>query len=448
MIPSHLCCLAAESMRGFNKPVDDRRRDVVGTGDTRLEHRSVATPRCMLSIVNSRRSDYTDCFNKVADTILCSNVWETEHEQEGPMGMRRTVAVLFGGRSAEHEVSILSARNVLSALDTTKYDPVLIGIDRDGTWFLNDRSAALLEKTDTDLVRLNQSGTPVSFVSGGDAGSLMRLSGGEARRIDVIFPVLHGPEGEDGSIQGLARLAGIPCVGAGTLGSAVSMDKDVAKRLLRDAGLDVAPYRVVRRDEVDTAVIERIGVDLGYPVFVKPANLGSSVGVSRAGSHGELKTSLTAAFAFDDKVLVERAIVGREIECAVLGNRHPRVSVPGEVVTDDGFYTYEKKYIDENGATLIIPAAVEEGVERRLEQTALAAFGTLEVRGMARIDMFLTPTLDIYVNEVNTIPGFTKNSMYPKLWEASGIGYTELLDRLIALSIEEFQRTRNRKVVR
>ena len=196
------------------------------------------------------------------------------------------------------------------------------------------------------------------------------------------------------------------------------------------------------------AVIERIAADLGYPVFVKPANLGSSVGVSRAESHDELKTSLAAAFAFDDKVLVEQAIVGREIECAVLGNRRPLVSVPGEVVTDDGFYTYEKKYIDEDGAALIIPADVDAAVEERLKGIALEAFVALEVRGMARVDMFLTPSLEVYVNEVNTIPGFTKHSMYPKLWEVSGIGYAELLDRLIELSIQEFRRTRNRRVVR
>lgn len=361
---------------------------------------------------------------------------------------KRTVAILFGGRSAEHDVSILSARNVLAALDTTKYDPVLIGIDRDGTWFLNERSTVLLETVTPELVRFNRSDVPVSFVSGADSGSLVRLSGGEARRIDVVFPVLHGPDGEDGSIQGLARLAGVPCVGADILGSAVSMDKDVAKRLLRDAGLAVAPYRVVRHGRVGSVDIERIEKELGYPVFVKPANLGSSVGVSRVASHGELEASLDAAFAFDDKVLVERAIVGREIECAVLGNRDPRVSTLGEVVTDDGFYTYEKKYIDENGATLLIPAAVDDGAEDRLRRTARAAFEALEVRGMARVDMFLTTSLEIYVNEVNTIPGFTRHSMYPKLWEASGIGYTELLNRLIELSIEEFERRSHRSVTR
>ncbi|MCG8400091.1 MAG: D-alanine--D-alanine ligase, partial [Firmicutes bacterium] len=290
--------------------------------------------------------------------------------------------------------------------------------------------------------------TPVSFLSGGQPGSPLRLSDGGTRRVDVIFPLLHGPDGEDGAIQGLARLVDLPCVSAGILGSAVGMDKDVSKRLLRDAGLSVAPFEVLFGDGVDTDHLRCIEERLDYPLFVKPANLGSSVGVSKATQRDELKAALRLAFQFEEKVLVEQAIVGREMECSILGNRDPMVSLPGEVVVDEGFYTYERKYIDENGATLIIPAEIDDTATKRLQQTALTTFTTLEGRGMARVDMFLLPSGEVFVNEVNTIPGFTKNSMYPKLWEASGVSYTQLLDRLIALAVEEFQRWRSRRVTR
>lgn len=349
------------------------------------------------------------------------------------------VAILFGGRSAEHEVSLQSAINVINAIDKNKYEPVLIGIDRKGTWYLDEHSLPLLRAESSGLIELNKSNDEIMLASSDGQAQLVSLSNKTpAGQIDVIFPVLHGPYGEDGSVQGLARLANVPCVGAGILGSAIGMDKDVAKRLLRAEGIPVANFVVVRRHADDASAIAAIETELGYPVFVKPANMGSSVGISKAGNRAELQSALHTAFAYDVKVIVEETIAGREIECAVLGNENPRCSVPGEIITQDEFYSYTAKYVDENATALAIPAEVDPATAKQLQSIALRAFTTLEASGMARVDMFLTKDQKIYVNEINTIPGFTKISMYPKLWEASGISYTELIDQLIALAMEDF----------
>jgi D-alanine-D-alanine ligase len=356
------------------------------------------------------------------------------------------VAVLFGGKSAEHEVSLQSARNVIEALDKDKYDIVPIGIDKEGRWLLAETSSYLLDSGDPKLIRLNNSSTTVAVVPQ-SGGSLMELaSRREAAPIDVFFPVLHGPFGEDGSIQGLLKLANVPFVGSGVLGSAVSMDKDVVKRLFRDAGIPIADFVVVRPgDAVSFAAIVET---LGCPVFVKPANLGSSVGVHKVGNEAELGPALADAFAYDTKVLIEQAIVGREIECSVLGNEAPIASVLGEIVPRHEFYSYEAKYIDEQGAGLEIPAKLDAGVAGRIREMAVEAFRVAGCEGMARVDFFLQPDGTAIANEINTIPGFTSISMYPKLWEASGIPQPELLDRLIELAIARFQRDARLKTSR
>jgi D-alanine-D-alanine ligase len=353
------------------------------------------------------------------------------------------VGVVFGGRSAEHEVSLQSARNVLEALDREKYEPVLIGIDREGRWRLDEQTKLLYEQARPlpNLAVGDQ--REVALIARGEQSRLMDLSAGkELGRLDVVFPVLHGPYGEDGSVQGLCRLANLPCVGAGILGSAVGMDKDVMKRLLRDAGIPIARFITLTRGgnagRTVAAGFAAVKAELGAPVFVKPANLGSSVGIARAGTAEEYERAVAAAFTYDTKVIVEEAIVGREIECAVLGNDTPSASVPGEIVTGGGhsFYDYDAKYLDEHGATLLIPAPLDAPTAERVRSLAVRTFTTLCCEGMARVDMFLRKNGEILVNEINTIPGFTKISMYPKLWEATGVSYGELVDRLITLAVE------------
>lgn len=332
-----------------------------------------------------------------------------------------------------------SAINVINAIDKNKYQPILIGIDRAGTWYLDEQSLPLLHTENPRLLELNKSNDKIMLTSKDGKAQLANLSNKQAvKHIDVLFPVLHGPYGEDGSIQGLARLANVPCVGAGILGSAIGMDKDVAKRLLRADGIPVANFVAVRRNADDAETIATIEAELGYPLFVKPANMGSSVGISKASDRAELQAALEVAFAYDVKVIVEETIAGREIECAVLGNTNPVASVPGEIITRDEFYSYAAKYVDEDATALAIPADVDPATVKQLQNIALQAFTALEATGMARVDMFLTQDQKIYVNEINTIPGFTKISMYPKLWEASGVSYSELIDQLITLAVEDF----------
>jgi len=356
------------------------------------------------------------------------------------MEKRLRVGVVFGGRSAEHEVSVASARTVLEAMDRDRYEPVPIGIDREGRWLLDDARRLLESAGHLPALSVERGGAPgageVALVPRGRSNALVDL---EAHRdlgtLDVIFPVLHGPCGEDGSVQGLCRLAGIPCVGAGVLGSAVGMDKDVMKRLLRDAGIATARFLAVGRAEPAPTFGEAAAA-LGVPLFVKPANLGSSVGVSKARTAGEFAEALRLAFRYDTKAIVEEFVEGRELECSVLGNDEPVASVPGEVLPSHEFYDYEAKYLDEHGAVLEIPARLEPGKVEELRALAVRAFRVLCCSGMARVDLFLRPDGRLLVNEINTIPGFTRISMYPKLWEASGVPYPELVDRLIRLAVE------------
>lgn len=353
------------------------------------------------------------------------------------------VAVIFGGKSAEHEVSLQSARNIINALDGKKYEPVLIGIDKEGVWHLSDARHYLLNGDNPKLIALNKTAKHVGFHPGAQENQLVSVDAkNKIGRIDVIFPVLHGPYGEDGSIQGLFKLANIPFVGPGVLGSAIGMDKDVMKRLFRDAGIPTSDFLAFGSHQKKEITFDAVVRRLGLPLFVKPANLGSSVGISKVKNKAEFKKAVDLAFKYDRKIIIEENIPGREIECSVLGNEKPVASVPGEVVSNadsHDFYSYEAKYIDEKGAALVIPAKLPKKTVKAVQDIAVKAFQVLCLEGMARVDMFLTPEGKLVVNEVNTIPGFTAISMYPKLWEASGKSNRRIISELIELAIWRFK---------
>jgi D-alanine-D-alanine ligase len=342
------------------------------------------------------------------------------------------VAILCGGKSAEHEISLLSAHNVIQALNPTKYDIVIVGIDKNGSWFLPK----------TNLWLTTSEKLP-AFISPQTKrqGTISPIFLSSDKPADVIFPVLHGPLGEDGTMQGLLKLMNIPFVGAGVLGSAIGMDKDVMKRLLKEADISIAKFLVFhqhKRKHIQFATVVR---QLGLPIFVKPANLGSSIGVSKVTNQKEFERAIDVAFSFDTKILVEQAVKGREIECSILGNKEEMIaSLPGEIILHDEFYSYKTKYLDPHGASLGIPAKLSTQVIKKVQATAIKTCQVLCIEGMSRVDCFVTPNNKVYVNEVNTIPGFTQISMYPKLWEASGIPYSILLDKLITLAIKRHQR--------
>ncbi len=368
------------------------------------------------------------------------------------------VAVLYGGRSGEHEISLQSAASVIRNLDPDRFEVVPVAIDKQGRWLLNDvrliqesRAKSLPVFKDAPSVVLPPNpaaGGEIALIPLGGSGTGRVEPEGARAKIDVVFPVMHGPLCEDGSVQGLLELADVPYVGAGVLSSALAMDKDVAKRVARDAGIPVVPFVAVRAREWKRdagGIAARADRELGYPLFVKPANLGSSVGVHKVKEAAALAAAMEDAFRYDLKVLVERAVDAREIEVSVLENAQeggePLVSVPGEVAPTHEFYSYEAKYLDENGAALIIPAKLHPSEIAAARKIAAEAFTALECEGMARVDLFLDrKSGKLYFNEVNTIPGFTSISMYPKMWEASGISYKELLSRLIELAIARHRR--------
>ena len=348
------------------------------------------------------------------------------------MAERLRVGLLFGGRSAEHDVSVLSAGNVFRALDPARYDTVPIGITRSGAWLLCPIEGGVFP------VAVPEGGPRVALIPGG-AGRLAILPQRDAaapdlsRVVDVVFPVLHGPFGEDGTVQGAAEIAGVAYVGSGVLGSAAAMDKDVAKRLMRDGGLPIARFLSFARE--DAPDFDAVVAQLGRPVFVKPARLGSSVGISKAGTGQEFTEAIAEAFRHDRKILVEEYVRGREIECGVLEGEDGSLtaSLPGEIVPSNrhGFYTYEAKYLDEEGAAIKVPADLAPEVSDKVRKLSIEAFRALGCEGLARIDFFLREDGKLIVNEVNTLPGFTNISMYPKVMEALGISYSELVDRLI-----------------
>jgi D-alanine-D-alanine ligase len=383
------------------------------------------------------------------------------------------VGVLFGGRSGEHEVSLLSAASVVNAIDKSKYEVVPIGITKEGRWLTAAEAERLLQGKSPDESKHLRAGDPeatpgaavlargeavvvppepVHRATGsltpfqGDAATLRRASD-RAINVDVIFPVLHGTFGEDGTIQGLLELADIPYVGAGVLGSAAGMDKDIMKSLFRAAGLPIVKHVTILRSEWDAdsrKAEKRVDQQLKYPVFVKPANLGSSVGISKAHNKKELGPAIYEAAKFDRKIVIEQGVGGtknkaREIECSVLGNDRPQASVAGEIVPIKEFYDYAAKYLDE-GSELIIPAKLTKAEMKKVQELAIKAFQAVDCSGLARVDFLMDPkSRKLYLNEINTMPGFTAISMYPKLWAATGLQYSDLIDRLIQLGIERHE---------
>lgn len=346
------------------------------------------------------------------------------------------VGILFGGKSSEHEVSLLSAKNVINSIDKNKYDVFLIAIDKEGIWHLKDAASCLLNADDPRKICLDAQSNSLAFVPG-QKDSLVALSSGSMKdRLDVVFPVLHGLNGEDGTVQGLLRLAGIPFVGSDVLGSAIGMDKDVMKRLLRDACLPIAKFITVTRQAFSNYSFELLVKELGVPFFVKPCNGGSSVGVGKIKGRSDFLEKVELAFRYDSKIVFEEFIDGRELECSVLGNEHPVVSIPGEVVYKDEFYTYEEKYM-ENGVDFLIPAPILKMECEQVQELAGKAYKVLCCEGLARVDFFLTKDSKVIINEINTIPGFTGTSMYPKLWEHSGVPLEAVIDRLIELALEK-----------
>jgi D-alanine-D-alanine ligase len=361
------------------------------------------------------------------------------------------VAVIYGGRSGEHEISLQSAASVIRNLDRNRFDVVPISIDKKGRWHMNDVSLI----TDTKALPVFENtpqfvlpAYPVVSPTGSGSHDQSDGKGLDKTAIDVVFPVMHGPLCEDGSIQGLFELASLAYVGAGVLGSAVGMDKDVAKRLARDAGIPIVPYLAPKKEvwaRDPAAIAKQVEHELGYPCFVKPANLGSSVGVHKVKKAADLQAALKDSFQYDTKVLIEKAINAREIEVAILENPDPGLpplaSIAGEITPTHEFYSYESKYLDENGAHLKIPAGLTPEQMKTVQTLAQRTFVTLEGEGLARVDFFLDKdTGEFYLNEVNTMPGFTSISMYPKMWEATGISYAQLLSKLIDLAIARHQR--------
>lgn len=357
------------------------------------------------------------------------------------MAAKQTIVLLCGGTSPEHEVSLNSARNIYKAINKRKYRVEVVGIARTGAWRQLPvdvfKKATSVEGNEGRALILNPGSEQViAFKSGRE----------KFPKVEAVFNIIHGPFGEDGTLQGLLAILDLPFVGPDTLGASVGMDKDFTKRILRDAGILVAPWVTVLKHE--KIPYKKIIKQLGFPLFVKPANMGSSVGVSKAENEKELKTAVAEAFKFDVKVLIEQGLNGREIETAVLGNMEElAVSGVGEIVMEKGFYDYESKYISADAAKVIIPAEkVSKTAVKKIRETALKAYQALGLEGLARMDVFLVKGKDVYVNEPNTLPGFTNISMYPKLWEASGLAYSDLIDRLIQLGIQ--RHTRSKKLQR
>lgn len=335
----------------------------------------------------------------------------------------KNLVIICGGVSPEHNISIRSAKNILAALDRAKYKVQVVGISQAGKWFL-------LEEQELQT-SVPEQGVEIQIVPG--AADCFKTKNGSLGNVDIVFPILHGPNGEDGTIQGLLQLLKLPFVGSGVLGASICMDKDIAKKVLTKQGVKVANWKLVRRGETPPS-FEEVSKELGPVVFVKPANMGSSVGVNRVTEEKGWRNALKEALSFDSKVLVEELLEGREVECAVLGNESPVASGIGEVKSGE-IYSYEEKYAENSSAETIIPADISDDQLAKLRAVALDAYQALECQGLSRVDMFLTPKGEVFVNEVNTMPGFTSISMYPKLWKQEGLSYSDLIDKLINFAI-------------
>lgn len=343
------------------------------------------------------------------------------------MPTKKTVAILYGGRSVEHGVSVNSARNIYEFLDKNKFEVLPIGISKGGQWFLT-----------IGVQKEIEGGKALGLILDPHSPGFILLSSGDRIKVDIVFPVLHGTDGEDGSIQGMIKAIGIPMVGTGVLGSAISMNKIISKRLLMDAGIPVVRFLAFDYADKDSISFEDIANTLGTPFMVKAASLGSSVGISKVKDPGELRQALEEAFAYDREILVEEFIKGREVECAVLGNYPPEAAGPGEIIISDKyeFYTFDAKYVDGKAVKIDVPAKLEEDLAERIRTLSIQTYRILHAEDFARVDLFLTGDGVVYVNEINTIPGFTNSSMYPMMWRERGINFQELITRLIQLGLD------------
>lgn len=363
------------------------------------------------------------------------------------MGEKLNVAILVGGPSTEHKISLLSGNSIINAMNNEKYNVHVIGIDHDSRWWYYPKGDFLINENSASEISLSNDGVEVSLGKKNGQIILFDNQHDSLSHIDIFFPVLHGHYGEDGIIQGVLQSIGAAYTGAGLMASSVGMDKDLAKRIWREAGIPVADGFVYQRHMKDQIDFEEAEHWLGLPMFVKPANAGSSVGVSKVNDKSSFLKAIDEAFKYDTKVLVEEAIVGKEIECAVLGNENPETSVLGEIIPQAEFYSYEAKYIDKKGAKMAIPAKISESTTKYIRHLAARAFTTIGCEGLARVDFFLTKDSRIVLNEINTLPGFTSISMYPKLWQATGLGYSDLIDKIIELGLARHNRDSGLKKV-
>lgn len=346
------------------------------------------------------------------------------------MTTKKTVAILYGGRSVEHGVSVNSARNIFEYIDKDLYDPLPIGISKEGEWFLT-----------TGVHKDIEQGKAIGLILDTHRHGFFLLSSGDRIKVDIIFPVLHGTDGEDGSIQGMIRAISIPMVGTGVLGSAVSMNKIVAKRLMKDAGIPINRFLTFNYEDRDRISYEAIVKELGSPFMLKSASLGSSVGVSKVKDQEGFAKALEESFSFDNQVLAEEFITGREVECAILGNDPAEASYPGEIIisSEYEFYTFDAKYVDDKAVKIEVPARMDPSIAEKIREVSLQAYKALYCQDFARVDLFLTNEGKVYVNEINTIPGFTNSSMYPMMWKERGISFSDLITRLITLAVTRFE---------
>lgn len=347
------------------------------------------------------------------------------------MSKKKKVAILYGGRSVEHGVSVNSARNIFEYIDKERFEPLPIGITKSGQWYLT-----------TTVTKDIEQGKALTLILDAQRPGFTLLSSGDRLKADVIFPVLHGTDGEDGSIQGMIKAMDIPMVGTGVLGSSVSMNKIIAKKLLKLAGLPVTKFLAFHYTEKEAIIFKEVKKELGLPFMVKSASLGSSVGVTKVKDEKSFQAAIEEAFRYDDSLLIEEFITGREIECAILGNNPPEASYPGEIVISSNyeFYTFDAKYVDPDAVRIDVPAKLESKIAEKIRQVSVKAYQALQCEDFSRVDLFLTKDGDIYINEINTIPGFTNSSMYPMMWQERGIGFTQLISKLLDLAEERYNR--------
>ncbi len=349
--------------------------------------------------------------------------------------MKRKIGLIFGGRSAEHEVSIVSAKNIFNAADKNQFEILLLGISKEGTWYQFTSDSVFKNKTLIDAQLTGED--TVTLICSGGTTSIFSLKTGERRQIDCAFPIIHGTNGEDGTLQGLFKVVQLPFVGCGVLASAVGMDKEFMKRLMTESGIKNSKYQTLHKDKLPKYA--DLVKNLGTPFFIKPANAGSSVGVHKIENETDYNTKISDSFLYDHKVLAEQFNDGLEIECSVMGlNQKAKASLPGQLKVNHDFYSYDAKYVDANGAEILIPARIPENQIKEIQRLAVKTYEVLGCDGLARVDFFINKNGDILVNEINTLPGFTQISMYPKMWEASGLKYAELITALIEIAFEKF----------